>query len=216
VPAGNLTAGSVLTLPIKDFQSMLDVHVTGSLRMTQVRPSPTKVNRANVPRRTGVPAPDEETRLRPHRQHLVWPGPAQRTLVHTSITIAGMLMRYATADADVRSVGPGHWLRARQTRPQRPHTLDRCRGGLANQHFFTGAHDVSHLQVKPEEDILVNALLPGFVRTDMSKQVVPEDLPEQVLSSLAFFFLLPAPNHSLYSWARDGDPPRRWDRTWCS
>jgi NAD(P)-dependent dehydrogenase (short-subunit alcohol dehydrogenase family) len=36
------------------------------------------------------------------------------------------------------------------------------------------------VQVKPEEDILVNALLPGFVRTEMSKMVVPEDLPQQV------------------------------------
>lgn len=36
-------------------------------------------------------------------------------------------------------------------------------------------------QVKPEENILVNALMPGFVKTELSSKVVPDELPGQVL-----------------------------------
>jgi NAD(P)-dependent dehydrogenase (short-subunit alcohol dehydrogenase family) len=84
---GNLHKGSTLGVAIKDFQSMLEVHVTGALRMTQARSSPL----ANVPllrlspthvmhwQRPGLLATHEEAWLWSHHQPDVWRWPARRT-----------------------------------------------------------------------------------------------------------------------------------------
>lgn len=122
--AGNLHEGSSLTLPIKGFQAMLEVHVTGALRMTQ----------AFLPL------------MKQHgfgRIINVTSGVAQLSMLTAGLSAP--LCGYAIAKLGLNGI-----------------TL------------------LSAAEVKSEEDILINALIPGFVRSDMSKRVVPEELPQQL------------------------------------
>jgi len=70
-----------------------------------------------------------------------------------------------------------------QACPERSHALNCSRGRFTAHVIDKWCLFITYrlLKIKPEEDILVNALLPGFVRTDMSKKVVPDEFPQQVL-----------------------------------
>jgi len=122
---GNLHEGTVLTLNIKDFQDMLNVHAIGALRTTQ----------AFLPL------------MRKH---------GYGRIINLSSGV-GQLSVLA---------GPGM-----------PTNLS---GYALAKLALNGLTLLTAAEIKPEEDILVNALLPGFVRTDMSKKVVPDEFPQQV------------------------------------